>query len=246
MTTDLENLWPTPPTTPDWIAAHIKAGPHGGWAHPIYLDGEHPLVVEDWECFICDKGFEMGQVGIVTPYKDEDWVAYHRDFCFTDNLGIERTPLLRYLAGVGTDGAGRNLETVLGFTNTEMEKVHDWVQWAFPLPEPSKFQNSPLLTPWDIKRLQEDERLKANVAKLVNLYLAFLASTTDWLAPRDHNHLRITRLIRFLTLIDQPDEAYRVYFLACEAMRETGFDFEQSHWHWTEAKKAEPAFLTPR
>jgi hypothetical protein len=232
-----------PPSTPEWVKAHIAVGPHGGWVHPLTTDAEHPLVVEGATCPVCEEDIKAGQVIIITPYNNENWAAYHREPCFLDCLGIERTRLLRFLSGSGKDGDGRRLHEVLAFTDADLEEVHSWVQWVFPLPEPSKYQSSPKLTAWDIKRLREDKTLQANVTKAVSRFLLFLASTNAWLAPRDHNHLRITRLLRFLTLIGLDDVAEHVYKLVTEAMRETGLDFMVLHFYWTEAKNLIPAWL---
>lgn len=92
MTHFTENQGPSHPDTPSWIGLHIQNGPSNGWAHPILTDAEHPLVTAGWKCHICGEGFTAGQVGIVTPFVGgrKRWVAYHRDPCFLDCLGIER------------------------------------------------------------------------------------------------------------------------------------------------------------
>ena len=48
------------------------------------------------------------------------------------------TPLLGFLIGAGTDAAGRNHADIIAMTDAELEQHHDYIQWLFPLPEPSR------------------------------------------------------------------------------------------------------------
>jgi hypothetical protein len=49
--------------------------------------------------------------------------------------------------GRAVDTEGRSLKDVLSWPDDELEVVHDFVQWLFPLPEPSRFNpDAPLLT----------------------------------------------------------------------------------------------------
>jgi len=80
-----------PRYTPDWIMLLIRESPHGGWFVAFPVDAEHPLVVEEWKCFMCEEPFQAGQRAFVQPYHGEDeyrWVASH-DRCMAKALGIE-------------------------------------------------------------------------------------------------------------------------------------------------------------
>src|SRR5262245_5587601 len=59
--------------------------------------------------------------------------------------------LLDFYRGEGTDAEGRRLDDILAWRDGRLEAVHDFIQWLFPLPEPSRFNpDAPLLTPHDI------------------------------------------------------------------------------------------------
>ncbi len=56
----------------------------------------------------------------------------------------------------GTDGAGRLITGVWEFSLDERETVHDYIQWLFPLTEPSQFNpDAPLLTADDIENIRD-------------------------------------------------------------------------------------------
>jgi len=116
--------------------------------------------------------------------------------------------LIRFYRDRAPAGRGQTLAGILSYTDLKMEQTHDWVQWCFPLPQPSQFQpQSPLLTSADIEVFKEDLLVQANVVVALERFAEFLRRTTYWQRPQDHNHLRITRVLRFLVLIDKAREA---------------------------------------
>jgi subtilisin family serine protease len=73
-------------------------------------------------------------------------------------------PLHAFLAGRGTDGRGRTLERVLAFSDDELERVHDYIQWLFPLPTRSMAQpDAPVLTGDAIEAIKADSQAVANL-----------------------------------------------------------------------------------
>lgn len=240
-----------PPSTPEWILEIIEKSPHGGWFVPFQITPGHPLLEEGFvTCFACGREFHEGEYAFVQPFFDGEtkrWVATHR-LCMAKQLGvdhlIDKTPLARFYMGHGTDGKGRTLEVVLAFSDEDMEEVHDYIQWLFPLPEPSKAQpRTPVMTEADLELFRTDEAIRANVLRSFNRWVDFMEGTTHWLRPRDHNHLRITRIIRFLTLIGMGEEAELIYHDACGMMLEVGILSDQTRWFWSEARKPNPGWL---
>jgi hypothetical protein len=96
----------------------------------------------------------------------------------------------------------------------------------FPLPEASAFNRSaPLLDPATLAEFRRDALIQQNLLKSLEVMLAFYGFTLDrdkkvvtpadnfkeradnWLFPNDHNHLRITRILRCLTLCGLQDFA---------------------------------------
>lgn len=148
--------------------------------------------------------------------------------------------ILDFYRGTGT-GAGRTFEQVIALDDFNLERAHDWVQWAFPLPEPSKAQpKSPVMTEADIEAFKNDLELRARVGQALARFTLFLSRTHDWRDRYDHNHLRITRVLRFLTLIGMQGEAQTLYqMLTKEHPGLPG----KTEWYWQEAMKETPEWL---
>ena len=83
-----------------------------------------------------------------------------------------------------------------------LENTHDYIQWWFPLMEKSQsVSSSPVLTPLDVeyKRLEPFQVHMINT--LANGMRDFLRANDHWIAPYNHNHLRVTRIIKSLRLL---------------------------------------------
>jgi hypothetical protein len=125
---------------------------------------------------------------------------------------IPSGPLHAFLANAGTDGRGRTLEDVLGFSDEALEHVHDYIQWLFPLPTTSMAQpGAPVLTNGEIAAIRADERALANVRRAARRMRRFYDSTDAWLSRHDHNHLRISRILQSLRLLAGDYEAQAFY-----------------------------------
>jgi hypothetical protein len=117
-----------------------------------------------------------------------------------------------FLAGTGTDHRGRKLRDILEFQDDALEATHDYIQWLFPLPERSTFNASaPVLTSKDIDELCRSPDARANLEAAAERMLEFYRSNAHWLTAADHNHLRISRIIRSLGLVLGQKEAQRFH-----------------------------------
>lgn len=138
--------------------------------------------------------------------------------------------LLLFYRGTGPDHAGRYIADIWAWDHRRLEMVHDFIQWLFPLPEPSRFNPSaPLLTATDVTAFQEIADLQLRAMRSLDLMLDFLglirASSSitrnehfntrakEWLQPLNHNYLRLTRILLFLGHIGLTPE--RAALLAC-------------------------------
>lgn len=122
------------------------------------------------------------------------------------------SPVVAFLEGEGTDGRGRTVFAVLAMNDVALEHTHDFIQWLFPLPERSAaVVDAPVLTPEDIQAIRVSRMAPIAMAAATDRMTVFYRSTHDWLMPNDHNHLRITRIIRSLRLLvgDAEAEAFR-------------------------------------
>jgi hypothetical protein len=123
-----------------------------------------------------------------------------------------------FVNGQVADHRGRTVADILALPDTRLETVHDYIQWLFPLPERSGAQpDAPVLTREDIVAIRDDPAALANLRAATERMLAFFRANPHWLRSHDHNHLRISRIIRSLALLVGPDEA-RAFRAAVLAM----------------------------
>ena len=143
-------------------------------------------------------------------------------------------PIVAFLEGEGPDGRGRTLFDVLGFDNATLELTHDFIQWLFPLPEPSgAVPDAPVLTPDEMQAIHDSVMAQCALAAATDRMEAFYRATHGWLRPHDHNHLRITRIIRSLRLLrgDEEADAFRAAILSMvEATRAPVSARSRGYW----------------
>mgnify|MGYP000845509846 CR=1 FL=1 len=151
-------------------------------------------------------------------------------------------PIIQFLRKEAPHPSGLMFDDVMALNNEAIEKSHDLVQWLFPLPEPSKAQpTAPYLSPDDLEELRNDRLARRSVMEAAIMMTCFLAGTTAWRWPRNHNHKRITRMIRCLTLIGKEEAARRLCDFACA---HAPLVPDTTRWHWNEARNAESVFFT--
>ena len=110
--------------------------------------------------------------------------------------------IVGFLEGKTPDHRGRTLSMVLAFSDERAEQTHDYVQWLFPLDEPSEsVQGAPVLSDLDIDEIKKSPAAQANLIKESVWFFQFLNRNQRWIAKYDHNQLRITRAIRSLRLL---------------------------------------------
>jgi hypothetical protein len=102
--------------------------------------------------------------------------------------------------------------------------VHDYIQWIFPLPERSGANPwAPVLTKASIAAIRStpemQERLRAGYLRMLKFYgfeaegdrvvqgPRFAAASRNWLSAGNHNHLRLTRILRSLRVLGLAGEA---------------------------------------
>lgn len=146
-------------------------------------------------------------------------------------------PLHAFLAGTGRDARGRTLETVLALPDDALEQIHDYIQWLFPLPVPSRAQpHSPVLTPAEAAAIRADPAALASLRRAADRMTAFYRDTGHWLTRHDHNHLRISRILQSLRLLAGIEDA-RAFHRAVSARHEAaGAPIDPRNLrHWTAA-----------
>ena len=145
--------------------------------------------------------------------------------------------LVSFLDGSGTDNAGRYIDQILEMDDSELEDSHDYIQWLFPLTEPSNaVPNSPILTQDDISLIKEDISIKDNLSRAIERMEQFYTNNDHWIDEYDHNHLRISRIIKSLNLLLDREIAERFYNKIMARVNDSENDVsEDSILKWKEA-----------
>jgi hypothetical protein len=140
--------------------------------------------------------------------------------------------LIAFYRDGARDDAGRTLDEILAWPDDELEAVHDFIQWLFPLPERSGANPAaPVLDENTIRAFrnsaQMQERLRRAFLRMLRFYALiwdeghvarapnFENRAENWLWPGNHNHLRITRMLRSLGLLGLDAESV-AFFQALE------------------------------
>jgi hypothetical protein len=137
--------------------------------------------------------------------------------------------LVEFYRGQGSDSEGRTLAEIWAWRDDDLEAVHNFIQWLFPLPEPSRFNpDAPLLTTEDVAAFHADPFLRAQLHRSFERILSFCglalaegsevvegpnfaARVPDVWAYANHNWLRITRILKCLRLLGLEADAQAFY-----------------------------------
>ena len=93
-------------------------------------------------------------------------------------------------------------------SDQDIEQNHDFIQWLFPLAELSGAnRRAPVLSAEDVKEIHASGLAQIALAAATDRMSHFYIRHGHWLVDHDHNHLRITRIIKSLRLLRGPGEA---------------------------------------
>ncbi len=139
----------------------------------------------------------------------------------------EADKILEFYRGAAPDHRGRYLSEMLPWADSDLEYTHDYIQSLFPTFERSAFQPCvPILTTEVATAFSGDADLKRRLGESFDRMLRFYGFMIDsadglrivdapnflerakvWLTPRNHNHLRITRILKSLTALGLREKA---------------------------------------
>lgn len=147
------------------------------------------------------------------------------------------SPIVAFLSGAGPAANGDHLEDVLSFSDREIEARHDFIQWLFPLETRSTaVPSSPVLTLDDVALIQDSEICQSNLIRAAERMMEFFSGNDHWLASFDHNHKRITRIIRSLSILVSQLEAERFYKAIMSRVAQSGAKVDPvSQRYWRDA-----------
>ena|SRR5437660_10556579 len=134
--------------------------------------------------------------------------------------------LVKFYRGEAPDGQGRWLRDYWAWDHERLEAQHDYIQWMFPLVERSAFNSrAPTFDDASLAAFRTDPLIRDHLLRSLEVMLDFYGFTlqreektvtlaghfneraAEWLVPNDHNHLRITRILKCLTLCGLGDYA---------------------------------------
>ena len=152
-----------------------------------------------------------------------------------------KTVALDFLKGEGKNAHGKQLSDIWGYTVWQLENDHTYIQWIFPLDTPSEFNSlAPVICKDDIKQLSSANLalIQTNMLQSLSVMLRFYGfdytkygqpgiicrhnfqnKKRNWCVLNNHNHLRITRILKSLKLfeLDRYADAFYQALIDAEA-----------------------------
>lgn len=190
---------------------------------------------------------------------------------------IASPPLVRFYdpQTQGKDSKGRTLISILAWSDDELEYCHDYIQTLFPLPEGSPFNYSaPIIDRETFDAFRSRPALRARLRKSFERMLEFYGfryrltptegdglkivpgnnfrqASKNWVKKFNHNHLRITRILRSLRVLglegvaeDFYQTLRKVYDGQAEYQGLGGVISGKSMMYWGRAARR-PLFIAP-
>jgi hypothetical protein len=132
--------------------------------------------------------------------------------------------LVNFYCKGGRDAAGRTFNDIMGFSDKQLEEVHDYVQWLFPTVSVSSCNaDAPILDEATINYLKKSPqfnlRFHAALQKMFRFW-GFVHTTSfgvdgidihpqtsfqPWMTTGNHNFLRFSRLLESSRLLGWPN-----------------------------------------
>lgn len=137
-------------------------------------------------------------------------------------------PLIAFYRDGARDDRGRTLAEILAWDDERLEAIHDFIQWLFPLPERSGANPSaPRLDRETIETFHATPEMRGRLRQAFERMLRFYGlrwtgacveragnfreRAQNWLWPGNHNHLRLTRILRSTLLLGLETESKALF-----------------------------------
>ena len=153
--------------------------------------------------------------------------------------------LVAFYRGLAPGGCGATIDEILSWDDERLERVHDYIQWLFPLSSRSRaVPEAPVLDGEQIDTFRRRphliflhqiyglRRIDEGSGPRVERSASFDERARTWLYPRNHNFLRLTRILTSLRLLGLPkhsDALFQalesIYLERPEAIGATTFEF---------------------
>ena len=143
-----------------------------------------------------------------------------------------------FLEGKIKDYEGRYLNDIWSFDDNKIENIHNFIQWVFPLDQLSKYVSSaPVLIDEEILEIQQSLKAKENLIHSKHWFHGFMNRTSQWELEKNHNHARISRMIKSLKLLHSEDAAKECLEEVLHLAESRSFNTEIVIYNWKECSK---------
>lgn len=150
-----------------------------------------------------------------------------------------RDSIVDFYEEIASDNSGRYLSEIRNSSNEWLERSHDYIQILFPNREPSAYNpEAPVLDDETIEVFRARNDLKYEVGQSLKRMIEFYQLDVThpwWVTKKNHNYLRITRILNTLREFQMFDEAdsffdklSEVYLNNKEIIGVTTFEFWES------------------
>ena len=96
----------------------------------------------------------------------------------------EEIDIIKFYRNEGPDIFGRSFKSILLYNDAELERDHSYIQWLFPLDEPSECcSTAPVLTEEEIEIMRSDEIIISNMRSAARRSSFQMGSDTIWTPP---------------------------------------------------------------
>ena len=163
--------------------------------------------------------------------------------------------LYDFLIGERTNYRGITIQEIWDFSDKQLESCHNYIQWLFPLTEPSLF--NPMAPFVENVSMFDNQTIRDNMITSLTVmcnFYGFTVSVTqhgiskiaksddfslkakNWLTVRNHNYLRLTRILLSLQLFGLEKEA-KLLFAVLQEIYDEYKDVigDISYNYWKEA-----------
>ena len=161
--------------------------------------------------------------------------------------------ILAFYNGEKTE-SGLTFEDIIGFNSSEFETCYNFVQWLFPLPTKSNYSvSAPVLTKEESKKMSMGPGVKDKITEafffMCKRYSLSVSSVGGnivvrkekkfnkyWFSSRNHNTLRITRMLTCLMNFGLEEYAYAFYGCLLSLSLQYPGRIKKTTWdYWEEA-----------
>ena len=168
--------------------------------------------------------------------------------------------IVDFYSGKACDVYGRKIVDIWEYNDNQLEYIHNYIQWLFPLTEKSMHDRyAPILCDQDIEKIRKNEEIKKNMLYSLCIMMRFykielnakdfkndrisreikthIDKNRKWLTPNNHNYLRMTRIIKSLKLFGMEEYAYMLYEALYDLAQESNAISDENLNFWTQAIK---------